>query len=349
MKTPIVKRRFSLSCFRGGSLVLFALVFMQALVSCDDDKSYERKEFLIVSESVEKNPVKNVYCKVEGGRDTLYVFSNVEYKYLFETDDEEEEWVRIVSSDYLPEIEATRLIFEINPRGDDYLMRTGTLSVASQENYIGQFIPFNQGFNTRLSEDFSWLKYGTANPFDMDKDTPIKSWSDAQVKYGWQSTGDENKNAFCYGKNGYVRLGKEDMGADLISPYTNGIANDTILLLTFNAVSFVAETGEKDNNKLTVSILDGGVFASGKNTTNIELEYYDHTDPDLDVNMWNGTKHHIYIKNDESNPLTGNTRIRFITGTDVASGARNRLFIDNINLFIIDGKSHYLAEVDNLP
>lgn len=345
MKTPLFKRTVSLLFFRGSISFLFLLSLFLVLVSCDDDKSYGRKEFLIVSETEEKEPVDNVYCKIEGGRDTLFVFSNVEYKYYFQTDDEDENWIKIISSDYLPDIDATRLIIEINPRGDDYLKRTGTLSFSSGENFLGQFVPFNQGFNTRLYEDFAWLKYGTNSPFDLSKDALISTWTETQVKYGWKSTVPEGvSEALCYGKNGYIRLGDESMGADLISPFTNGIIKDTVVLLTFDAVAFVSELGIKDKNKLTVNILDGGIFADGTSSASVDLGYYNHTDKNLPVNMWQNARYKFYIKNDEIHPFTGDTRIQFIAGADIVSGAHNRLFIDNINLFIVDNKSYYLAD-----
>jgi len=350
MKTPILKRRVSLLFFQAGISFLFVSCLLTVFGSCDDDKDYQRKEFIIVSESMEKAPVKNVYCKIEGGKDTLYVFSNVEYKYFFQTDDDDEEWVKIISTDYLSDIEATRLIFEVSPRGNNYLKRTGTLSVSSGDNFLGHFVPFNQGFNTRLKEDFSWLKYGSANPLDASKEEAYEKWTEAQQKMGWESTPAEDfTQIFCYGKNGYVRLGSETGGADIISPYTNGIVNDTVLLLTFDAVAYVSDMGIKDNNKLTVNILNGGLFADGSTSVSVDLGYYDHTDKNIEKNMWENSRYMFYIKNNETKPLTGDTRMQFVTGEDIATGSRNRLFIDNVNLFVIDGRSHYLADLNNMP
>lgn len=347
MKTPILKRQFPVLFFRGFVSVLCAVSFLLIFGSCDDDKDYSRKEFLIVSESIEKEATQGVYCKIEGGKDTLYVFSNVEYEFFFQTSDKDEEWIKVLSSDYLSDLSATRLILEINPRGDDLLKRTGVLSFSSEENYLGQFVAFNQGFAHRLHDDFTWLKYGTNSPFDTSKETLMKDWSDAQKEYGWQSDIIEGlDNALCYGKNGYLKLGDEFNGANLISPYTNGVITDTVLLLTFNAVAFISEEGIKDNNKLTVDILDGGLFTDGTNTCNIDLNYYDYADRNLASNMWNNTEYRMYIVNTKKSPFTGDTRVQFKTDEDIAVAGRNRIFIDNVTLFIIDRNSYYLADYE---
>lgn len=344
MKTPALIMNVFLLLIRRFYPFLFAIPLFLS-VACDDDKDYSRSEFLIVSESTEQIPTPNVYCKIEGGEDTLYVFSNVEYKYFFQTDDKDDKWVKILKSDYLPELKATRLIIEIEPRGDNLEKRTGTLSFSSKENFFGQFIPFNQGFSHRLNENFSWLKYGTNSPFDISKETLIKNWTNAQIEYGWKSTIENGyNNAFCYGKNGYIKLGTDILGADLITPYISTIVKDTVLLLTFDAVAFTSENGIKDNNKLTVNILDGGVFPDGSTSKKIDLGYYDHTDKNITSSMWNNAEHKLFIMSDKEKPLTGSTRVQFVTGTDIVSGQNNRLFIDNINLFIVDWRSHYLIE-----
>lgn len=344
MKTPASIMNVLHLLFKRFYPFLFAIPLL-ITVSCGDDNDYSRSEVLVVSESTEQIPTSSVYCKIEGGKDTLYVFSNLEYKYFFQTNDKDDKWVKVIKSDYLPEIKATRLILEIAPKGDNLIKRTGTLTFSSEENYLGQFVPFNQGFSHRLNEDFSWLKYGTNSPFDTSKETLIKDWTSAQIEYGWKSTKEESSdNAFCYGKNGYIKLGTDIIGADLITPYISTIAKDTVLLLTFDAVAFTAENGIKDNNKLTVNILDGGVFSDGNTSVEIDLNYYDHSDKNIASAMWNNSEHKLFIMSDEEKPLTGSTRIQFVTGTDIISGYTNRLFIDNVNLFIIDWRSHYLME-----
>lgn len=321
--------------------MLFLLLFLGA---CSDDEDYGRKEFLIISETVDKEPTQDVYCKIEGGKDTLYIFSNVEYKYFFQSDNEDSEWVKIVSSDYLSDIGATRLILDIQPIGEDLLKRTGTMSFASSENYLGKFIPFNQGFATRLKEDFSWLKYGSDNPLETDKETGLEAWTETQTKNGWKTTISIDEASRCFGKNGYVKLGDESLGADLISPFTNGIINDTILYLSFDAVAFTSEDGVKDKNKLTVNIIGGGTFADGTSSVEIPLNYYDISDENLVETMWKDSRNRLFIVNGKDSPFTGDTRIQFITGESIESGGGNRVFIDNVNLFIVDENSYYLLD-----
>src|SRR5690606_23043871 len=111
-------------------------------------------------------------------------------------------------------------------------------------------------------------------------------WSTAQKQYGWTSTILEDQDqAFLSGKNGYVLLGSELVGADLYSPIIPSLGRDSVLLLTFDAVSYISREGVMDNNKLTVS-LSGGVFEDGSNSRVIELGYYDHLSALLDTKMW---------------------------------------------------------------
>jgi hypothetical protein len=333
-------RRPVFSCLLLSSLMIFG--------SCKDDEVEGRSDFIIVSETPDKTPVSSVYCPVEGGRITLYVFSNVDYESFFQTSDADDQWVSAVSSEYLSGIGATRLTLQVTPLKDTFKKRTGTFSFASKEHFLGEFPVFTQGFNTRMSQSFTWLAF-SGTPFT--EGTPIAQWSAAQKDSAWTSTPIEalDNIAFCYGKNGYVKLGNDTVGGDLISPFfPNAITRDTLLILSFNAVTFTSESGNQDNNRLTVQALKGGIFSSGETSITFDLGNIDPDAGNLSAAMWDNTLHSIFIKTAPEHPFTADMKIRFITGDgDILASGRNRVFIDNINLYVVDGRSHYLAEGEN--
>jgi hypothetical protein len=202
-----------------------------------------------------------------------------------------------------------------------------------------------------MAENFNWLAY-SGTPFVEGR--LISEWSVQQKDFGWTSTVIEAKNstAFCYGKLGYIKLGNDTIGGDLISPFfPNAITKDTLLILSFNAVAFTSELGDEDNNLLTIQVLDGGVFSNGEMSFTLELGNIDPNAKNLTTAMWDNSLQRFFIKITPDHPFTADMKIRFITGNgitegDILTSARNRIFIDNVTLYIVDRKSHYLAEGD---
>ncbi|MDR2628131.1 MAG: hypothetical protein LBC40_08885 [Dysgonamonadaceae bacterium] len=332
-----------LSCMMLASLMCFE--------ACKDDETAGRNDFLIVSQSPEKAGISSFYCGIEGGESVLYIFSNVAFESFFQTSDTDDQWVSILSSDYLADIDATRLTLKINPLRETLLKRTGTLTFVSKEHYLGQFLTFSQGFVTRLTEDFKWLVYGTANssPYDTTEKL-IGEWNDTQKNYGWNATFlmEKDSTAFCYGRYNHIKLGNDTIGGDLISPYFPiAVTKDTMLIVSFNAVAYTSESGLPDGNRLTVELLNGGVFSNGKTSTTLELPHIDHKAKNPVTDMWNNSTCNLLVKRTDDHPFTGDMKIRFVTGDNILTSGANRLFLDNINLYVVDRNSFYLADGNN--
>jgi len=318
------------------------MLFIPLLISCSQEENLDRKEYVIFSDTTEKEPLTSVYCNVEGGTKTFYIYSNVNFDYFFRTKDGNEDWIKILSADYVEDLGATRLVLEISPI-TSFEKRTATLTLSSKENYLGQFIVFSQGFKSLFLDNFEWLGYGTSSPFENDKEVLIAKWTENQKIKGWSSSFAEAKDtAFCYGKNGYVRLGTEKIGADLLIPYVSGLSNEKVFLCSFNAVAYTSNIGVKDVSKLTLKIEGGGAFSTGGTTKTIDLGNYDYEDLNLFSSMWNNSAYTCYVVSAEGNTITSNTRIRFITGESISQPAQ-RVFIDNVALYSIDEESYYLA------
>lgn len=220
-----------------------------------------------------------------------------------------------------------------------YTRRTGMLILAASDGELNynRIIPIHQGSTARVSNDFATLKYGKTDPRFTDGETPIDNWTTAQKNLGFTSTTIEGEEvAHCYGKNGYLKLGDDKgHGADLISPYTNTLRNDSLLMVSFRAVAFTDYmTGARDDNKITVEVLGGGVirdFAQSEKTTiDLEAGYYDISSEEFPEDMWEGHDFLVFVAGTKANPITANTRVRIICGSLTQNSAvNNRIYLDN--------------------
>ena len=172
---------FPLRDIKGLWLLLFC-VLLTAVPSCKDDDDLLRKDFLIVSDSLTREPVSAINCRVEEGRDTLYVHANVPYEMFFQTSDEESDWLTYENKGFNAEAKADMIILSYKPMGEFYKRRSGTLSFTSSDKYLGAFVTVNQGFGTLLCEDFSWLNYGYDYPWDAEDERRIDKWTTTQKK-----------------------------------------------------------------------------------------------------------------------------------------------------------------------
>ncbi len=316
--------------------VLLSSLTICLMISCSKDESPSgREDYIIVSDTEDKNnALTKLQLAVEGGKDTLYVFASSDFETFFQTNDQQE-WITIESSEFIKNINATRLIINIQPLETNLKMRSGVLNLSNKSKYLGQFVKVNQGYTSRLSEDFQWLKFGNGSPFIENTDVAIDKWSTAQKAYKWTSTiPNDQEIAPLYGKNGYVKIGSSLSGADLITPIISGLEKDSTMLLSFNAISFTTINGEPDFNKLTINILNGGEFESGTTTMELQLNYYDHLSSLITSNMWNNSFYTFKINKPKLTPNTTTMQIQFVTGNNLHT-SKNRIFLDNINLYSV--------------
>lgn len=331
--------------FRGLANGLLALLLTGALppamcVSCDDsDANQDRKEYIDVYSEPDGEESATVFpVGVQGGTATFYIRSNVEFTAKWQ-DNLTSPWIKIKN---LEEIEPglSKIELEVSKLSSIayYTRRSGTLMLSAPELNYGKFITLNQGFTARVSCNFSWLKYGSADP-RKDDGTLIGAWSQSQKDYGYTSTVIPGQDdAWCYGKNGFIMLGnKEGYGADFISPYTGDLRSDSLLVVTFKAVAYTSLDGVKDNNRLSFEVLDGGVirdFAEeGGTRMEFEVPYYNMADENFPASMWDcGSEYMVFIASTPSNPISGDTRIRLTAGSlsSTPESVCNRIFIDNI-------------------
>ena len=332
-----MKKSFKSYALTIQKVIVFALLISSAvLASCSKDGLLdERAEKILVTETTHESDVlTQLAMPLEGGKDTLYIHSGLEFNIAFETDDKEE-WIKVESLEPLPGTGTSRLILSIEPLQGTYSLRSGMLSVSNKSKYLGHFVRLTQGYTARFAETFSWLKYGTFDPFAATREAAIQNWSTAQKQYGWTSSPDAGGQTYAFGRNEHVKLGSDLTGGDLITPRIGGIEKDSILLLTFNAVAQVSRAGEKDFNKLTVNITEGGDFVSGGRSTVVEAVYLDHQSSMADTKMWDNSLHVLYIKKPDIDPNASTIKIQFNTGEEGQPATPNRIFIDNVNLHVV--------------
>ena len=185
----------------GAGLIAAAPMVVSSCVH--NDPNAERSEFIDVYANLDQEEPATTYSVgVEGGEFRLYVKSNVEFSAQWQ-DDASTPWATVES--VTKEDDNTSVVtLNVSPRSTYayYTMRTGTLMLMAPELSLGTYVTINQGLYARLSSDFAWSKYGTADP-RKDDGTPFSEWSQTNIGRGWTSTKIEGtKGPFFYGKNG---------------------------------------------------------------------------------------------------------------------------------------------------
>lgn len=218
-----------------------------------------------------------------------------------------------------------------------YTRRSGTLLLTDTSTNLGKFIKVHQGATARVSLNFDFLKYGTADPRIDSNDALISKWTASQQTYKVGSTPfKEDGIAYLYGKNSCIRLGDDKgHGADVITPYADAMRADSLLMVSFKAVGHTSLEGVKDPSKFTVEVIGGGVIRDYEETaaTSIEFEapYYDLYDDDFPGSMFKGADYLVFVKGTELNPITSSTQIRISVGSlSEVSATPTRLYVDNI-------------------
>lgn len=322
--------------------LIASVVVALAFVSCNDDKDFSRANRLTIKlDTVELNTATPVICPVTGVDTVLYVSSNVDYTMTFRTSDDDTEWLTITDGGYDAEADAKKYIIHCKPSTDGtFLKRTGTLSIVYPDDYLGEFIQFVQGFSTRLGEKFNFLNTGSDIPFNTLGEKLLSDWTTAQKEVGWTSpTIGDNTSSYLYSKKGYVKLGDGEHAAQLLTPDLAKMVADSVVVFSFQAVAYTDEQGNKDNNTLTVSIEEGGMFADGSKSKTLALPYYNPTDANVATNMWNNSTFNLAIVTTATNVFTDKTAMRFSVGE-----GKNRVFIDNVYIYIIDESSLYILD-----
>lgn len=329
---------------------------LAAAVSCKTaDLNAVRSESIevyqtLTAEAEKEEPVNEVSIGVLEGDYQIFVKTNTDITPTWQ-DDQTSPWAKVVSYEPCPTNPAYHIVTLHAKRLATtcyYTRRTGMLLLGDPSRNLGFYLKVHQGCIARISGNFSFLKYGTADPRLSTGDKIYAQWSAADMSYKYTSTpfagvDESEKVAFLYGKNGYVRLGDDKgHGADIITPYADAMRADSLLMVSFKAVAFTELDGTKDANKISVEVLGGGVIKDQEASegTRIEFEapYYDLNDDEFPSSMWDGSDFLVFVKGTQLNPITANTQIRITAGSLTKVTSPNRVFVDNIYVRTLNEK-----------
>lgn len=359
-------------------ILILSLALPVLCMSCKKTmQGTERDEYIRVYDSADSDlPIDSTWVSIKGGTLTYYVRSNVPFDAKWQN--EGKVWARIQQpqklSGNLWSISLTAdpisdRTYSSNTTEGLYTYRYGVLMLTAPTLQLGKYFVVEQGYVNRVACDFSWL-FGSADPNAAYNDVVMDRWTAAQQSQGFTSTvipGQEH--AWVFSKEGYIRLGNDKgYGADLMTPHTAAFQEDSLLILSFRAVSQngsnlpdftggtepivpmnamrttrAGEGGETvEDNHLRIEVLNGGFIRDmvGAKGTSIDLELsgYDRESPDFPADMFKNGRYMVFITGTQNNPINVNTTIRFVAGnmTENAAETNNRVFIDDIFIYRID-------------
>lgn len=357
-----------------GGCLLIALT--AAFCSCKKQGgSPERSDYIrVYASTADDTPLDQTWVSVKGGTFTYYIRSNADFSVQWQSEDMS--WASISEPKNLgsglwsidisarPVSERVYTTVDGIPTGL-YSYRYGVLMLTSKDVHLGKYFAVHQGFEGRINCDFSWL-YGSRDPNDTYNDVLMSRWTAAQLNQGFTSTViDGEEQAWVYGKEGYLRLGNgEGAGADLITPHTADFQYDTLMVVSFRAV---AQSGDNlpdfsggtepivpmnlasarapmaaGTGTLRVEVSGGGyirdLVETGGTSISLDLPTYDRNSPDFPDDMFDQGRFLVFIEGTDNNPITVNTKIRFIAGDmqNTEEGSASPVFLDDIFVYRID-------------
>ena len=312
-------------------------------VSCDkSDPNAARTEFIEVYSSLDEDAeplAKAGFVGVRKGDYVFYVKTNIpQDKLQFEWQDADSNpWAKISSvtpveaSDYL----AVKLYVKARTAYSYYTRRSGVLMISAPEINAGKYLTVHQGCVARYSNNFATFTNGSKNPLDSDGEKNYSEWTTAQKNNILTENFAGTEVSYLYGGNDFVKLGDDKgHGACLLTPFVDNFRADSLLMVSFRAIAYADKVG-KDDNKLTVEILGGGIFRDQPEQAStkmvIDVPHIKYDDPDLEKNLWNDAEFMLFVMSTDKNPITANTQIRFTSGSlQTQSSVNSRIFMDNL-------------------
>ncbi|SFW24453.1 Putative binding domain-containing protein, N-terminal [Sinomicrobium oceani] len=262
-----------------------------------------------------------------GGEVSLRIKSTVAWTYSIDDDS------------WLTEIEGSAGEIRLQALENKDESRSAIVTVSS-EAYpeLRQQIVISQSSNAIiLEENFNWLAYGSAIPYETSGESRYDSgWTQEERERGWYSTPNEaaGNQQLVYARQGFVKLGKTNYGGDLISPKLN-IEGTVNLEVTFKAAAYISAGGNVDDRILKISVLGAGDTDTEQlvidNIPNARAE----DDAGTENDIWAKDRAYTFI----ITGATSDTQIRFLGGDFDLRGVgqgKNRIFLDDIKVKIID-------------
>lgn len=311
------------------------------------------------SEPYIKPSANSITIAREGGATPFSVLTNVPYTYevrpVKEGDDVS--WITVTPS----ETDPNSVMLNCAASNKD---RFAVLHIQGTGNYtdLSIDVPVTQ-LGALFFENFSWMNHSDTSILgwvtDGESNSRFDKWTDEELSHGWTS-----RNNLCYGRPGFLKLGKTHYGGDLVSPKIPEIGSGMDIAVSMQLVGYCTKAGTLDDVQVYVGVLgpgkvtkiiggNGGEIINGvlycdENKAQIVLNdvasfmltddnHFNYTtDPD-GLLVWENpnTNYTIYVDG-----ATSDTQIVILGGAfDVQlktiGKGKNRIFIDN---FKVEGR-----------
>lgn len=311
------------------------------------------------SEPYIKPSANSITIAREGGAIPFSVLTNVPYTYevrpVKEGDDVS--WITVTPS----ETDPNSVMLNCVASNKD---RFAVLHIQGTGNYtdLSIDVPVTQ-LGALFFENFSWMNHSDTSILGWDtsgeSEARFDKWTDEELSHGWTS-----RNNLCYGRPGFLKLGKTGYGGDLVSPKIPEIGSGMDIAVSMQLVGYCTQAGTLDDVQVYVGVLgpgkvtkiiggNGGEIVNGvlycdENKAQIVLNdvasfmltddnHFNYTtDPD-GLLVWENpnTNYTIYVDG-----ATSDTQIVILGGAfDVQlktiGKGKNRIFIDN---FKVEGR-----------
>lgn len=220
---------------------------------------------------------------------------------------------------------------DINATPD--LRTAGIVFYLDGKQIPGIFEVNQEGMEVILHEDFNWLNYGSPIFYTTTGETRIDLWTAAEKERGWTWHKRSADNIpSTYARQGFVKLGKTNYGADILSPKLSEVQGTQNLKVSFKAVPYQTAAGARD-----VTLLKVGVIGPGELSVD-EFDINNWPDYDLDPNCTEIWKAPETTRSFTITGATAETQIWFLGGDyDLRNGSGwpgarnvNRIFLDDI-------------------
>ena len=247
-------------------------------------------------------------------------------------------WTYSVDADWLSEVAVTEEQIKLSTTRNTGLERSATVTITTSDavGVSAEVMVTQLAGNILIVEDFNWLEYGNAIPYETSGETRYDNWTDEEKARGWYSTPNSfsNDQQIVYARQGFVKLGKTNYGGDLISPKMD-IVGTVNLKVTFKAAVYISAGGTVDDNILRVNAVGAGTTSVADMAINNVPNNRAQDEEGIGNDIWAEDRAYSFT----ISGATADTQIRFLGGDFDLNGVgkgKNRIFLDDIIVEIID-------------
>lgn len=260
-----------------------------------------------------------------GGEISINLRANVDWTYSIDDDS------------WLTELDKNELQLTMTAESNQGPERTTFVTFTSPSNPdISAKIKLIQSSGSViLEEDFSWLNYGNAIPYEYSGEKRYDQWTQEEQNRGWYVTPNPASDGqqCVYARPGFVKLGKTNVGGDLISPKLD-IEGTKDVEVTFKAAAYISAGGNVDDRNLKIFILGAGEPSVSEFEINNIPNSRAEDEEGIVNDIWDPERAYSFI----ITGATSETQIRFLGGAMDLKGidqGKNRIFLDDITVKII--------------